>query len=236
MAAYEAEESGPYRLRPMPEGAWPSRTRSSSLRDKIVSGFVAIGRLVLPVLLLLTAFAAMYLYRNESAPILAERLAPWLTLNHLILPLAFFSLQLTNRRYGPGYAFAQLIAGVVLAIAAVVAAVSLQSPVVTVDFSPTARMAGTLVGAFFAAGFISILVFDGARGRRWWPAPLLSMWAAAIVYAGLFYAGAYAGIDTLWINKMAICAGVMAGVGVALLVPYWMLRRMVPPLSGYGGY
>lgn len=235
MAAYDAED-GPYRLRSVSEAAWATRPRHDTLWDKTVFAFVAAGRLVLPVLLLLTAFAAIYLYRGQTAPYLAERVGNWLSISHLILPLAFFSLHLTNRRYGPGYAFAQLLTTMVLAVAAILGAHSVLVSLVPADLVPSARLAASFGVAFFAAAFISILVFDGARGRHWWPAPLFGTWAAALIFPAVFFSAAYAGLNTLWIDNMLLYAGLLAVAGIALLIPYWMLRKMVPPLSGYGGY
>lgn len=235
MAAYEAEE-GPYRLRSVSEAAWATRPRRETLRDKITFAAVAGGRLILPVLLLLTAISAMYLYRGQAVPFLTERLGPWLTLSYLILPLSFFSLHLTNRRYGPGYAFSQLVAATILALAAIAGTHDVLSTLVPAEFVPSMRVGAAFAGAFFAAGFVSILVFDGARGRHWWPAPLFATWAAGLVFSSIFFSAAYAGSDALWVNDMLVYAGVMTASGIALLIPYWMLRGMVPPLSGYGGY
>lgn len=235
MAAYQAEE-GPYRLRTVSEVVWSAQPRRDSNWDRIGAGLAALGRLILPILLLLTTFAAMYLYQGEGVPELTPRLGAWLSISHLILPLAFFSLQLTNRRYGAGYAFAQLALATGIATVGVMLGQQTLAALVPADLVPTTRLAGSFGGAFFIAGFISILVFDGARGRRWWPAPLMSMWSAALVFPMMFFSAAYAGGDNLWISTMVLYAGVLAASGVVLLVPYWVLRGFVPPLSGYGGY
>jgi hypothetical protein len=30
--------------------------------------------------------------------------------------------------------------------------------------------------------------------------------------------------------------GLIAAEGLALLIPFWAMRRMVPPVDGFGGY
>jgi hypothetical protein len=35
---------------------------------------------------------------------------------------------------------------------------------------------------------------------------------------------------------MLVEAAVLCGGAVVMLLPYWMLRRLVQPLPGYGGY
>jgi hypothetical protein len=35
---------------------------------------------------------------------------------------------------------------------------------------------------------------------------------------------------------MLVHGGVLAAAGVAMLMPYWMMRGIVPPLPGYNGY
>jgi hypothetical protein len=52
----------------------------------------------------------------------------------------------------------------------------------------------------------------------------------------IFYPLAYAGTDEMWLNRMAVDAGVKAAVSFALLVPYFALRPLVRPLAGYGGF
>ncbi len=35
---------------------------------------------------------------------------------------------------------------------------------------------------------------------------------------------------------MTVEAGVLCGGAVLTLIPFWLLRRMVQPLPGFGGY
>ena len=56
------------------------------------------------------------------------------------------------------------------------------------------REALAFAGAFFLSSFVAIVVFDGARGPRWWTAPLFGMLSSALLFCPAYYAMAYAGI------------------------------------------
>jgi hypothetical protein len=98
------------------------------------------------------------------------------------------------------------------------------------------RTAIAFAGAFFVANFVSIVAFDAARGPRWWSAPLAGVVMSAAVFSGVFYVSAYLGTDGDWTDQMLVHGGVLAAAGVAMLMPYWMMRGIVPPLPGYNGY
>ena len=233
-------EDGPYRLRSASDTAWGGHAvygQRETFGQKIAAGFAAVLRMILPVVALLACFAGLYLYRDTPVPMfLAGTGAPWLTTGHLLLPIAFFCIHLTNRRYGPAYAFAQVVVASAL-IAGVVLLVGNQiGLVVPEDTVPPMREALGFGSAFFVAGFISIVVFDGTRGAHWWTAPLFGFLAAAIFFALIFVPAAYAGLDARWFDHGLKYAGLLAGEAVLLLIPYYLLRRMVPPVSGLGGY
>jgi uncharacterized PurR-regulated membrane protein YhhQ (DUF165 family) len=199
----------------------------------------AVGRVFLPVLLLLGALAASYLYLDTAAP--AQLAVPSfgatsLTMGHLIVPLCFFAVALTNRRYGASYAFAQVVIALALAVAAFVFQGDALRASLPVAVQPGPRILGAFAGAFLLSSLISILVFDGARGPRWWTAPLLSLLVGGVVFTSVFAPLAFAGTDTAWIQPALNYGALLAGAAVALLIPYWMLRGLVPPLPGFGGY
>jgi len=100
---------------------------------------------------------------------------------------------------------------------------------------PDMRVAVAFAAAFFGASFVSIVVFDGARGPRWWTAPLLGMLSAVILFCLIFYPAAYAGVAP-WIEQMTRHMELLAGAAVLTLLPYWSLRRIVRPMPGFGGY
>ncbi len=239
-AASSIDDADLYRLRTASDLAWPA-TASYRKRDTVWQRLgvvlIAVGRLVLPVLLLVSALAACYVYLDTKLNLLADSSGNWLSLGQALLPAAFFTVALTNRRYGPSYAFAQ----VVLAIAAIaaigtLAAASLRE-LLPVHVVPTTRFVASFGVSFFIASFVSILLFDGARGPRWWTAPLMGLIAPALVFAAIFFPAAYAGLgDALWVQHMFGFFGLMLSAAVLSLIPYWVLRGVVPPLSGFGGY
>jgi uncharacterized PurR-regulated membrane protein YhhQ (DUF165 family) len=190
----------------------------------------------MPVLMLLASFAAICLYLDTPATSIAGSVdGRWLTMGHLLVPVSFLCVHLTNRRYGPAYAFAQVVLALAVSIAFVVFAAPAFGPYVPVRTVPDLRVAAAFAGAFFVASFISIVVFDGARGPRWWMAPLLGMLASAVIFGLVFYPAAYAG-NADWPQHMAVHLEFLAGLAVLSLVPYWILRGFVRPLPGYNGY
>ena len=237
-----ADDVGLYRLRSASDAALHGQYaygRRETVWQRFVGALVVLGRLLLPVLLLLSALAAMYLYEDTKVPAvpgLDILNGGWLTVSHLILPTSFFVVALTNRRYGPAYAFAQVaIACAITTLMTFFGGDSL-STIVQAPTAPLSRIVAAFGVAFLAANFIAILVFDGARGPRWWAAPLLSALAAAVTYSVVFTPVAFAGTPDFSLTQAGLYCGVMAAEGIALLIPYWMLRGLVPPLSGFGGY
>lgn len=233
-------DDGPYRLRSASDTAWGAHSgygQRATFGQKIATAFAAVLQMVLPIFGLLAFFAGLYLYRDTPVPaFLAGMGAPWLTTAHLSLPLGFFCVHLTNRRYGPAYAFAQVVVASALIAGVVLFAGNAISPFVPQDTVPPMREAMGFGGAFFIASFISIVVFDGTRGARWWTAPLFGLLTAAVFFALIFVPTAYAGTDARWFDHGLKFAGLLAGEGVLLLIPYYLLRRIVSPISGLGGY
>jgi uncharacterized PurR-regulated membrane protein YhhQ (DUF165 family) len=240
--AADTGDSSLYRLRGAADVALHGQSsyrRQTSLLRRVGGALAVVGRIFLPVLLLLGALAASYLYLDTPAPVhlaVPSLGAASLTVGHLIVPLAFFAIALTNRRYGATYAFAQVLLALGLAVAAFAFQGDALRASLPAAVQPGPRILGAFAGAFLLASLVSILVFDGARGPRWWTAPLLSLLAGGAIFTGTFAPLAFAGTDTTWIQPALNYGALLAGASVALLVPYWMLRGLVPPLSGFGGY
>ncbi len=239
MAAGSVED-GPYRLRSASDMAWSGGAaygRRETFGQKLGAAVRAVLRMILPVLSLLAAFVGVYLYRDTPVPLFLDGTGtPWLTGGHFLVGIGFFCVQLTNRRYGPAYAFAQVVIASASVVAFIIFASRQLQDFVPQDTVPAMREALSFGGAFFFASFVSIVVFDGTRGANWWTAPLFGFLGGAIFFAGIFYPVAYAGIELSWLHHAVVYAGVLAGEGILLLIPYWMLRRAVQPLSGFGGY
>jgi len=237
MASTGTVEEGPYRLRSASDAAWPVYVaQREGFWQRTGATLHAVLRLILPVLALLACFAGLYLYRDTPLPLFLDGTSAWLTVGHLLVPVGFFCIHLTNRRYGPAYAFAQVVIASALIFGVVLFANRQIAAMVPPDTIPTVREAIGFGGAFFVASFVSIVAFDGARGAHWWSAPLIGFLGAAIFFALVFFPAAYAGTAAPWILRGVEFAGLLAGEGIALLIPYWLLRAIVPPLSGFGGY
>ena len=228
--------ANPYRLRPGEDAAWPPAARAyggeveSNWKQALKIGVTAI-KLLVPVLLLLTLLLAVYLYADAVIPArMAEGVS--LTIADLVLPGCWTIIHLTNRRYGPPYAFAQLAAAFVLAVL-----VALVNPGDIDNWLPdlpalTWRAVLAFFIAFGIANFVAIVVFDATRGTRWWSAPLAASAAAAFVYSGLYYPLAFGGQP---LNALAHFLLYLVE-GTALLLPYCLLRPAMRPLNGMNGF
>lgn len=206
-------------------------------RSGIWQAVQALSRLVFPVLLLTTIGAAAFIYGDEPAGWLGNLDVggkPFCT-GLLALPVTVFVVQLTNRRYGAGYAFAQVFAAAVLVLAAVLYMRD-DLALLRDGAPPDLRVALAFGSGLFLAQIVSIFMFDRLRGPQWWQAPLFSSIFGGIVLGLVAYPGAYAGTGMVWTEPMMAYIAVSAAAGVVLVAPYWLLRSLVEPLSGFGGY
>jgi uncharacterized PurR-regulated membrane protein YhhQ (DUF165 family) len=101
---------------------------------------------------------------------------------------------------------------------------------------PSMRVAAGFGGGLFFANLVAILVFECLRGPRWWQAPLGSSFFGGAALAFSAFPLAYGGTDIAWQNPMLSYLGITAVATLVLIIPYWMLRRAVEPLPGFGGY
>ncbi len=224
-------------MRGAADASWPAQMaygRREGFLGRVGGGFRALMRLVLPVATLLMSFVAVYLYLDTPVVFLG-RDASWLTVGHLLLPVCFFSVHLTNRRYGPSTAFAQVVLALAVCVAFVMFAAPRLTDYVPFKIVPELRVALAFAGAFLGASFLSIIVFDGARGPRWWLAPLLGMVSSVVFFALIYYPAAYAGVAS-FTHQMLLHMELLTAIAVLSLIPYWSLRRVVRPLPGFGGY
>jgi uncharacterized PurR-regulated membrane protein YhhQ (DUF165 family) len=195
----------------------------------------AATRLAVPVFLLLSVGAMAFLYGDQRAAWLGNidvGGAP-LSLGLLLLPLSFFIVHLTNRRYGAGYASAQVLGAWLIAFGSLPYT---QNDLAMLRALPDMRLVIAFGGALLAAQLFSILVFDRLRGPQWWQAPLFASLLGGVALCLIAYPLAYAGTDVAWTHPMLSYMGVTAAVAIVMVVPYWMLRSVVTPLSGFGGY
>jgi uncharacterized PurR-regulated membrane protein YhhQ (DUF165 family) len=232
-ASSKADDS-PILIGRFSEVSWTGTPEREGFWSRVGHGFRVVLRLIVPVILLLAVLSATFMYAGIKIPQIA--VAPWLTLGHALIMLSFFTVMLTNRRYGPAYALAQVVVAIsVIGSVTVASAADVASLMPQVAAVPE-RIAVAFSCAFFAANFAAIVAFDAARGPRWWTAPLFGSFFAALIFSLVFYPAAFLGVKPEWLNHMMVHGAVMLGAGIALLLPYWMLRRAVPPLPGYNGY
>jgi uncharacterized PurR-regulated membrane protein YhhQ (DUF165 family) len=206
-------------------------------RGPIGEMFLALVRLIFPVFLLVTAVAATLIYGSEPAAWLgaADVGGKPFDTGLLALPLILFVVQLTNRRYGAGYAFTQVLAGVAAIIAATIYVgddlMLLRGAPLPASRLLLAFGSGLIVGQLF-----SIVVFDRLRGPQWWQAPFFGSLFGGVALALVAYPAAYLGTGADWLMPMLTYTGFAIAASIVLLVPYWLLRGMIAPLSGFGGY
>ena len=228
------------------EGTRAGATRGVAIRPAkakptIWNALRAILRLVIPVLALLAVYALAFKY--TSLPIYAFDVFPdekwflnpgyWLTAGHFILPLAFLVSALTNRRYGDGYAFAQLAVTWII-IGAVLYWIS-HSSSLPVSLLPSKRVSLAFLFAIIVGQAVGISVFDRTRGRTWWGAPLFSALWGQTAFVILFYTLANIGMNDPWTNFMLMDLGFKIAASFLMLIPYHLLRGIIRPLPGYGG-
>jgi hypothetical protein len=186
VVALEADE-GPYRLRD--DAVWPPRERAYGgealdVRQRYARPIRVTSRLLLPVALLVTLLGAAFLYTDDflilsGAPALIQHAL--LATSDLILPIAWYSLHLTNRRYGAPYAFGQLLAG--LGILALVTLINPGDVNNWINNNPALSWRAMLAfgASFLFANFVGITFFDAARagGRRRYGPPSPPAWCSA---------------------------------------------------------
>lgn len=207
----------------------------------------AFFRLLVPVAAFVVTLDAAWELRMSAitaldgvfAPIGRPDLYPstWLTWGHAMVPVIFLLTNLVNRRYGQDYAIAHILASwAVTAIIAMAVIYRVDPRLPVADTLPDLRIAGAFAATCIVGQLFGAFVFDRTRGVVWWHAPLYSALVSTFISVGLFYPAAYVGGDPIWINHMALDAGVKATMSFLLLIPYFILRPIIRPLPGFGGY
>jgi queuosine precursor transporter len=218
-------------------GRVPATRSFDNSRGTFSDVFLSVARLFFPVLLLVSLLAAAFIYGDKPAYWLGNVNVggkPFET-GLLSLPAMFFIVQLTNRRYGAGSAFFQLL-GATLIAGGLAASMGDDLILLRGSEQPAARLAAAFGGGLFIAQLFSIFVFDRLRGPQWWKAPLFASLFGGIALCLVAFPAAYAGTDANWIQPMLAYMGVTSGAAILLLAPYWLLRSIVAPLPGFGGY
>ena len=203
-------------------------------------------RLAVPVAASVVTLAAAWELRSSPITALDGLLAPdrpdlfpstWLTAGHFLVPVIFLLTNLVNRRYGQDYAIAHVLASWAFAAVVAIAAINKLDPrLPAAGDLPDLRVVIAFVGAFVIAQSFGALVFDRTRGVVWWHAPLYAALASSFLSMFIFYPAAYFATDPVWINHMALDVGVKAAMSFVLLVPYFIMRPIIRPMPGFGGF
>jgi uncharacterized PurR-regulated membrane protein YhhQ (DUF165 family) len=213
-------------------GRYARQPQDDGVFRRIGRGFGALLRLVVPVLLLATLGGASFAYAGMPAPVLTQ---PWMNLGLLLLPVTFLAVHLTSRRYGAAYAFAQIFLTYAAAIALAVFGQQYITMALGEQHAATREIVGFGAG-LFVAHVVAIFLFDRLRGPQWWQAPLFASLIGGVVLCGVAFPATYFGTGVEWSGRMLDYMAVTSSAAVLLVIPYWMLRGLVPPRPGYGGY
>lgn len=203
----------------------------------------ALARLVIPVLALMAVYVAAFMLLDEYVtafdvfPQEKWFLNPgyWLSVGHLVLPLAWLALSLTNRRYGEGYALAQLVITWTIIGVFAYGAYQMMESGFPISPLPSRRVSLAFLFAIILGQIVGIYVFDRTRGRTWWGAPLFSALWGQTVFVLLYYTLAHIGMNDPWQNFMLMDLAIKVAASFLMLIPYAAVRGLIRPAPGYGG-
>ncbi|HEX7776384.1 MAG TPA: hypothetical protein VF449_07630 [Parvibaculum sp.] len=159
----------------------------------------------------------------------------WLNWGVLLLPGVFFVLNLTSRRYGPSLA---LISAIIAwaAIGGGIYWAHSQGLIASLEAEfASPPLAVAFIAALLAGQIANIYLFDCLRGIPWWEAPLMAALAGGLVFTFIFHAATGGSWSEAAWPRLAVLAAVQLFWAIAQLVPTLMLRRVIRPVSGYGG-
>lgn len=213
-------------------------------RPGIFSRFVtALVRLILPVLALTGTFALAYSLRDVPVPELAILAdidpildpAAWMNWGYLVLPLVFFVLNLTSRRYGAALTLTASLVAWLLIAGGIVWLIHAQ---VIGDFEvafASYSLAASFLGAFAFAQLVNILLFDWLRGIPWWKAPFWAAFVGGLAFSIVFNTRPAHVWDMALGGRLMVEAAIHFSWALAQLLPTYLLRSAVRPLPGFGG-
>lgn len=203
----------------------------------------ALVRLILPVLALTGTFALVYYLRDVPVPELAALgeidpvLDPsdWMNWGYLVLPLVFFVLNLTSRRYGAALTLTASLVAWLLIAGGIVWLINAQ---VVEDFEAafaSYSLAGSFLGAIAFAQLVNILLFDWLRGIPWWKAPFWAALLGGLAFSIVFNTRPAHVWDMAMGGRLIVEAGLHFSWALVQLLPTYLLRSTVRPLPGFGG-
>lgn len=203
----------------------------------------AIARTALPVFVLFAIIVGALMRWDTLVTGLDPVFAPvpgasapsqFLTQTLLLLPLGLFAVVITSRRLGLSYSASAILAAWGLVLGVIGASAGFETEgVPSLDLPP---FAAQLFVAAALSQLVCAFVFDAVRGPQWWRAPLFSMliggvfFAVAYQVAVVLAGGVFATGELVTLSVLAI---MIAAISV---FPYQLMRPMVRPLFGLGGY
>jgi uncharacterized PurR-regulated membrane protein YhhQ (DUF165 family) len=208
----------------------------SAVAQAMVNSF----RLLLPVVAYVATLGAAWAWMAVPATWFDGLLGPvtpsaWLTQGHVLIAAAFLLNNLVSRRYGMDLAVWHVLASWIVLILVVLASLAQLDPRLPGVTLPPATEAFAFVGGLIVAHIVAAFIFDRTRGVHWWTAPLYASLIGGLIFVGVFYGVTQPG-GAAWTERALIDAGVKAAMAVAMLVPYFLLRPVVRPLPGFGGF
>ncbi len=203
----------------------------------------AIGRVVLPVFVLFAVIVGGLLRWDSLVTGLDPIFGPvpgaampstFLTQTLLLLPLGLFTVVITSRRLGLSYSASSILAAWALVFALIAASSGIRfGEMPALELPPYAAQ---LFVAAALSQLVAAFVFDAVRGPQWWRAPLFAMLIGGIFFA-VAYQVAVVLADGIFATGELITLSVLAVMIAAISVfPYQLMRPMVRPLFGLGGY
>lgn len=197
-------------------------------------------RLFLPVVAYVVTLAAAWAWRSVPAAWfdgLLPDMTPsaWLTQGHVLIAAAFFLNNLVSRRYGMDLAVWHVLASWIVLAIVVIASLARIDPRLPEIALPPALEAFALAGGLIVAHVAAAFVFDRTRGIHWWTAPLYASLIGGIVFVAIFYGVVQPG-GPEWTTRALIDAGVKTAMAFVMLIPYFILRPVVRPMPGFGGF
>ena len=159
----------------------------------------------------------------------------WMTHGQFVMAFSFLILNLSSRKYGDGYATAQLALTWGAAAILLFAGLSYLAPALDDTDLPPVRFVVSFVVAWMIGQFVCVSVFELTRAIKWWRAPLYGgLWGAGAVCL-IYFPALYWGTSYPWVNWMLADYGIKATLVFVFLAPYAALRGAITPQPGLGG-
>lgn len=162
-------------------------------------------------------------------------LAAGLTVGHAMLALSILVANLVNRRYGLRFAHAHIALSGLLAVVWILLS-RLGIPLQFAVNNMGALQSFEAILSLSLGLWIGAVVFDRTRGVEWWNAPALSALTATFVAVPCFHLLAGLPVETNWLQRLTGELAFGTTASFALLIPYALLRPIIRPVSGLGGY